>query len=530
MSEALFSAYEKLKKCLEERIDVLDDYRIFYGLIYLLPVFREDRKSFQKIVEQIQRREKELENSKHFEFNHAILLSLQYDFPELKKILFPRKYNVKNKTTNWTLLRCLCFMREKTFFKKLFGKLLSFFRLSFFQHKSGFIQDSSRARSLQYHCFCAAILADLYQETGWKFYKKRFLRAVDFVLPLIFENGQSLYVGRGQEQIFGYGALVYSLQYAFVLTGDFSYLQKQEKVLGYLISFQRPDGSFPLVLRDGEGDPPKKIDVNDPNYLGWYQYNNYYDYLPFLAYYLQKTIALADVDSKGKKERKDVFHDKNFIVRKNENYTAVLSCPGKDWSNDLPLPFLFHRGKTPLPMYGGEQYNSRLYSEKNIPLPWAEGSIRRKSLQEILWNFLRKSLREKSPEKKFFFRRLHFRWEGDVLVGENKNLIFRRSFVFQKKGVEIQDQITFKEKICFMDFHLLNIFLFDAQGGNGKYSSAAGVSLQIVEYPDGDFEEMLRLEKIHTPTGEVKNIILKAPKFTARCGDILTCSFRLALD
>ncbi|MEZ8382414.1 hypothetical protein AB6C98_01640 [Vibrio splendidus] len=157
--------------------------------------------------------------------------------------------------------------------------------LFLFQNKDGLILDEFKTRSLQYHAFCLFILAHMIeQQPEDKILKKRFLKGVKCATNYILEDGTAIYIGRGQEQIFGYGSLIYALEYcnSYVEELDNSILNK---LASKVISLQREDGSYPLVLRSRQPERRGvcfKSDCPD----GWYGYNTLYDYQPFLGYCL----------------------------------------------------------------------------------------------------------------------------------------------------------------------------------------------------------------------------------------------------
>lgn len=191
---------------------------------------------------------------------------------------------------NWYLLRTLN--------KRLCGRynaadhLKLFIASKIFQQSSGLILDEFQTRSLQYHAFCLFVLAELIEITPQNpWLKNWFLKGIEFSLQQILSDGTSLYLGRGQEQIFGYGALIYSLEYCHTKLRPIDE-NKLNAVNTRVLNFQRPDGSFPLVLRHREAEVPNaKFSAEPPG--GWYGYNTLFDYQPFLAYCLLKASKLS---------------------------------------------------------------------------------------------------------------------------------------------------------------------------------------------------------------------------------------------
>ena len=197
------------------------------------------------------------------------------------------KYNKKGtRMLNWYLLRQL----NKSYFRQLNVAEIFLLRMAkiFYTTKEGFVLDEQRTRSLQYHAFCLFILAELMDRyPEHEFIQKWFCNGIKYSLSTILDDGTALYIGRGQEQIFGYGALIYSLEkynknYQAINSSILDALQK--RVLG----FQRDDGSFPLVLRKRQPEQAE-VSFKKDKPPGWYGYNTLYDYQPFLAYCLLKT-------------------------------------------------------------------------------------------------------------------------------------------------------------------------------------------------------------------------------------------------
>ena len=160
-----------------------------------------------------------------------------------------------------------------------------------YQRPNGLIQDELKTRSLQYHAFCLFLLAELIESglnrpwiIDW------FISGVKFSVRHVLPDGTALYLGRGQEQIFGYGALIYALEY---FNSRFERVEDQvlTSIWARLRSFQRDDGSFPLVLRQRCAEA---ADLCSSSNLpaGWYGYNSLWDYQPFLAYCFLKTLKL----------------------------------------------------------------------------------------------------------------------------------------------------------------------------------------------------------------------------------------------
>jgi hypothetical protein len=153
--------------------------------------------------------------------------------------------------------------------------------------REGFILDEFQTRSLQYHAFNLFLICELIeQHPNVEFLKEWLYRGVQFSLNHLLADGTALWLGRGQEQIFGYGSLIYACEYVHAHLTPLP-IETLDLLQKRLLSFQREDGSFPLVLRKREPEP--KQTSYHANVPGWYGYNTLYDYLPFLGYAMWRT-------------------------------------------------------------------------------------------------------------------------------------------------------------------------------------------------------------------------------------------------
>ena len=309
----------------------------------------------------------------HWEFNNYGLYSYFNLTQDDEVSRFLNLLRFKNTScTNWTLLRSNVRLTAEKDIDLALSEAKG--KIKHFQMKSGLILDDRNVKSFQYHCFSAAMIAEIYLKTQDKYFLNSFLKAVHFIRHFILRNGDTLYIGRGQEQSFGYSALIYILALAFKFTNDLTIKGDIDSILGFLRSFQRVDKSFPLVMNGVERGIPKTILIDDVNYPGWYPYNNYFDYLPFMGFFLSKAAdVLRECDAnEGIMSDQGEYRDKNFIKIVKKDYQAVLSAPGGYWTNDMPIPYIVFENKSIMPCYGGEQFQKSIYSQEGIPLPFCK--------------------------------------------------------------------------------------------------------------------------------------------------------------
>jgi hypothetical protein len=380
----------------------------------------------------------------HWEFHNYALLRLarqqsgglarESGKREMLQTIRPLRFRGR-RTANWTLLRALS--------RLLAGERIALARLEVLSallrfRRRGFLADARTARSFQYHCYCGALLAEIHELTGWKEAGRAWLDAAEWIAPFIMPNGASLYVGRGQEQIFGYGALIFLLSRAARATADSNWRDLAQKVMSRLESFRREDGSFPLVLNEFE--------LRDPSLRhGWYSYNNLYDYLPFLAWYLLLA-SQAQVEETGPadlvpQEMALLGQRPGFLVHQGRSYTAVVSRPWGQMSNALPFPLVCCEEAMLFPCYGGEGAE-RSGRADALPLPFG---VRESGRALCLWRDCRYTL------------------NGNLLEGAGADLIHSRSFRFDDACFSVEDTILMKRRTRLREFYPLNLLLVNGR-------------------------------------------------------------------
>lgn len=266
----------------------------------------------------------------HWEFknysliNCYILLENELE-PKLKErlkrcILSWRDLN--DGSTNWRCMRALSYYLRYKQFRRVRDIIRSKLELKIVlnrQTKEGFFPDTSESYSFQYHAYILALLYQYYKHSGDESVRRAFLRGVDFIIDFIDPVGDFNYQGRGQEQIFGYGSLILSLEGAAKLTKNEKYKEAAERVSSYLKRFENDEGAFPLVLDEYQNEK-----------AGWYEYNNLGDYLSFLGVYLlYATYDSIDLTSTDKEQRYTRFYPQlGLFVSCQKNYFIAISAGG----------------------------------------------------------------------------------------------------------------------------------------------------------------------------------------------------------
>jgi len=188
--------------------------------------------------------------------------------------------NRRNKLTNWAAMRALAHWQRY----KMAGPLTEMARyfwnmrlVSRARHADGCIDDHKNvSRPIQYHIYAAALLHRIYLLNKSRRALKWFLAGVDYLLPWIDPDGDFNYWGRGQGQIFGYGAAIYALEAAALTTGNRQkYQRAAESLFRFLLQYKTGE-HFPLVLNARRDDEQ----------YGWYDYHHTTVYNAFLGVWL----------------------------------------------------------------------------------------------------------------------------------------------------------------------------------------------------------------------------------------------------
>jgi hypothetical protein len=437
-----------------------------YGVAFSLWLWSRLGRGFEPQRERALQRLYESPPPSHGEFNAYALLKCR-DLvgrgriaPLLRGLRFGRRHSA-----NWVLLRSVCRAQTGAPLAVARGKFEARAVLLRYARR-GFISDRPGIRSFAYHAFCGALLFDLWAHLRSRWAGRAAAQAAQFLLPFVLPNGDTLYVGRGQQQIFGYGALIYLLEAAACVTGRDEFQAKAEGVLSYLLSYQRPDGSFPLVLREDEPAEPWSPEPRP----GWYGYNRYADYLPFLGCCLIEAAQAESVGapspgrSGGPGEPVSPVAHPAFSVWKHSRYTAVLALPRGASTNDLAFPYVCVDGVSLFPCYGADG-EAR---PEALPLPYG-----------VLTN-----------GRPYVFReRLRYQLTESGLAGDSPLVRHDRSFTFDPGGFLCRDEIALRRRGAFAQLVSAN-FLFR----------------NLRALPDGGFETSYRGVKAHlrlVPVGQM---------------------------
>jgi hypothetical protein len=266
------------------------------------------------------------------------------------------------------------------------------------------------------------------------------------------------------------------------------------QILGLIERHQDKDGSLPLVLRDVPEGRPETFDLKDPNYAGWWSYNNYYDYLPFTGAMLRlaaETFGFCQFSQTPEKARplRTRRLGSSIVKVERQTYTAVFTLPNRKLcAASLPVPYMEIAGNYPFPCYGGEQQSDSIYNERGVPLPIV-------LLQD---------------GKNIAFSRLRYRWLGSLSFGsEGAGFRHVRQFAFNSQEIIIRDTVGWRTGAEVRRVKMLRIMLPQARVLARSVNSivleglALNFSDRVQEEDEGHYSANGPLTCFYTVSGDV---------------------------
>lgn len=344
--------------------DEFSKYRSFYGESFALASLkisgRTTNESKSYLINQFLMLNQS-DPSFHFEFNNYALLTNNFE-ESISNLARPVKFKGTS-CTNWTLLRERVKLEVGDQFE--LERVLS--KINKYQLDSGLILDDSWDKSFQYHCFSMAMIGEMALELNNEQLRKSFQRGIDFITKFIFPTGETLLIGRGQNQSFGYAVLVYILTLSSEIL-DRNYSEHIEKILSLIENQIKNSSNLPLMLNQ-DLENPYLVDIKNPHFYGWYQYNNYIDYFCFSSFFLTKASKINLGSTCVIKEIANDYRDENFWLVKKKSYISLLSKPGGYLMNELSFPFIQSNAINFTELYGGDQVRDSIYRNSDAPLP-----------------------------------------------------------------------------------------------------------------------------------------------------------------
>ncbi|MFZ5516461.1 MAG: hypothetical protein ACOY90_07465 [Candidatus Zhuqueibacterota bacterium] len=462
----------------------------------------------------------------HWDFNNYSLLEtfrlLKDHLPksELKyweRGLRSTKQNTDNPLTNWIAMRAYASLLRN----ELFGlpsekiKYLSRLRrLEKARHADGCYDDEvNQSRPIQYHVFTLALLHRMYMVQPSPKIRRRFLEGVEFFIKFIDPDGCYNYMGRGQEQIFGYGAGLYVLEAAKMLDEKNAaiYQYNRDLMWNYLLSYQN-DGRFPLVLNHRKEEEK----------FGWYDYHHATVYTAFLGVWLGLAHLLhspqVDRDKMTSDEVKTYFQyfkpTQNVIMSKPEYFLSVsagtpeyLSEPGVTpnhiWFKNIGWVYTCPGGPT-LQTFGKKT------QVENVEMNFFAPIARRQNASWLLPTFHQGEILKSTAE------RLEMRFDYGAFI-------VNRFITFDEKELIFQDRFEFKTDEIYTEFRYCNFPIVTDKFnieilGKKQIQLMVNTRKIIIDILSADFssKKIEVLQSVKTPKGLARVIALRELNFATK--------------
>ncbi|MBN1894367.1 hypothetical protein JW906_07715 [bacterium] len=234
------------------------------------------------------------------------------------KAIRRNRENLDNPLTNWIAMRSCVALLRHDLFRQPWDRWrwrLRLNRVFRARYRDGYFDEfRGMDKPIQYHAYTLALLHRLYLLRPRKKLKDAILSGTRYLISLTDPEGCFNYVGRGQEQIFGYASALYILEAAQILDPDSAghFAEVAKHIWRYLLSFKR-NGHFPLVLNQRQ----------DQERYGWYDYHHLTVYNAFLGLWLAFAQRLHDMERPGTVKSAEPFRPVVFYTRPTR--TAVLS-------------------------------------------------------------------------------------------------------------------------------------------------------------------------------------------------------------
>jgi len=428
--------------------------------------------------------------------------------------------NKENLLTNWIAMRAYSSALRYRLFHRLSDQLRFFWRLRLIKkarQKDGCFDDSrNRSRPIQYHVFTLALLHRILRICPNKKIEHDFLDGVRYFIPFVDPEGCFNYIGRGQEQLFGYGVALYVLEAAKSLDRQNTDLVQDaiQRIWHHLIQFKK-NGHFPLVLNV----------KRDEERFGWYDYHHLTVYEAFLGAWLALTHRIQNevgssqtVHTSVPKRYVKHFQSTKVAVVSKSDYFIVFTGGTPDYISEpgiTPAHLWFQGAGWVYSCPGGpspEEFGRIrpvAHVEKNVLAPIAQDSAGR-----WIGPYGREAKIFKSDcdTTKMVFDYGPFKVQRVVHYGDDTKLLF-------------EDHIQFHKTQTFQEFRFFNFPIstdkFQTILQNGTeiqflVKEKAVLFLQLEAFMGLCLEH---LEKIKTAKGMVQIVSLRMNNFSVKKGE-----------
>lgn len=446
---------------------------------------------------------------------------------EWKEGLYNYRENKGNNLTNWMMMRAYSALLRYNIFHNIFqlfrflGRMLLVRRAML---PDGCFDDFPHtSRPIQYHVFVLALLHRIYLLKPSSIIRNWFLKGVKYYIHFIDPDGCFNYLGRGQEQIFGYGIGLYVLEAAKSLDNKqaTTYQDFADRMWKYLYQYKR-NKIFPLVLNNR----------NDSDQCGWYDYHHLTVYEAFLGVWLafaQKNIRANEIEIKKsvvKTREIKHFRSSGNIVYSNEYYFTVFSRGTLEYLSEpgitpvhlwfKKIGWFFSCPGGPYAKFGKNKVAKNI--DKNFFAPIAKSRVQKQWYVPAF-------------NKSEYF---HLKENKLIMVYNYGPFTVKRVVIFQSTHLLFRDEFSFNTNEEYEYFRFFNLPIisdkFDISVDNERNISCRtdegviGISLQGTNLESLIFRKS---DIIKTAKGVAEVITLENKDFRTDRGEIKYISFNL---
>ncbi len=427
------------------------------------------------------------------------------------------KTNHRNKLTNWAAMRAWAFAERRDLLGTILDSPKVDWNLRYVakaRSSDGCFDDNHNlSRPIQYHIFTVAILHRIHLLRPDARLKRWVADGIEYFLPFVDPDGDFNYLGRGHEQIFGYGAAIYALEAGQQENLDPSLGSLAGKLCDYLMQFQRGD-HFPLVLNDRQ----------DEERAGWYDYHHLTVYNAFLGAWL----GLAHLLRTPRQAKQPVVPVKSTwiseptqtaIYSKPEYFAAFYGglpeylceggiTPHHLWWKDVGCIFSCPGGPTP-DRFGKNSYGN----ERNFFAPIAKNGVG--------WIAPANGTRSE------------FLPDDDALTMTYDCGLYTltRKVRFAEDAIAFEDEVEFLRDVKFEEFRLFNLPIetnkLRVQTLSPEKVQLSGRGSCLAIEFQGDVLPVEQLEFIESAKGQVQTLAKRLLDFSANAGDKRRISYRM---
>jgi len=462
----------------------------------------------------------------HWDFQNYALLET---YRLVKNVLSPEekkewenglskyKENINNPLTNWIAMRAYSSLLRYNMWGQLKNKFFFYYRMlkvDKARQKDGCYDDYRNwSRPIQYHVFTLALLHRIYLISPSRKIKKHFLSGVQYFWRFIDPEGCFNFIGRGHEQIFGYGAALYVLEGAKCLDPNNAeqYQNGIIRIWNYLQKFKR-NHHFPLVLNS----------YDDSAKYGWYDYHHLSVYEAFLGVWLGLAQTLLP-------KKENVFIQKKpidcfFHVFNKTTQTVIISNPNYFivFSGGTP-EYLSEPGITPAHIYF--RGLGVLFSCPGGPSHRKYGKINQiDHIEKNMIAPLFKDINQTWIVPAFQLNRnMRFLNDTLLLTWDYDHFTLTRSVIFEKNRIKFKDHFKFKDNENILEFRVFNFPVltdrYNVQLQNDKQiilslkKQKISVCLSETDFKNKRIE---KLEQIKTAKGVVTVFAVRMHDFQSK--------------